>query len=192
MDAKIIKQLREISGAGFSDCQKAFRQAKGDLDEALEILRKEGRKIAQNKEIKPTNEGVIGSYIHSNNKIGVLVEVVCQTDFVARNEEFRQLAHDLAMQIAAANPAWVSPEQIPEQVIRKEKEIYSQGIDSKKSGQIKEKIINGKLEKFYQEVCLLNQPFIKDDKVSVKELIQNEIAKLGENIQVKRFIRFAL
>lgn len=187
-----MQRLREISGAGVLDCQEALRQTKENFDDAAEFLRKKGQKIAQNKEIRAVSEGIIESYVHTNSKIGVLIEVLCETDFVARNEEFKELAHDLALQVAATNPKWVSPDQVPESVIEKEKEIYGEGLDSEKPTEVREKIINGKLEKFYQDVCLLSQPFIKDDKMIVKDLIQSVAAKLGENIQVGRFIRFAL
>lgn len=192
MDSKKLKQLREISGAGVLDCQKALKESRGDLDRAMELLRKKGQKIAQTKESRSTNEGIIESYIHSNKKIGVLVQLVCETDFVARGEEFKQLAHDLAMQVAATNPLWISPEDIPLDTLEKEKEIYSQDLDSGKPQNIREQIINGKLQKFYSETCLLNQRFIKDETITIKELIQNKIARLGENISVKRFIRFIL
>ncbi len=192
MDIKLVQRLREISGAGVLDCQEALRQTKENFDDAAEFLRKKGQKIAQNKEIRAVSEGIIESYVHTNSKIGVLIEVLCETDFVARNEEFKELAHDLALQVAATNPKWVSPDQVPESVIEKEKEIYGEGLDSEKPTEVREKIINGKLEKFYQDVCLLSQPFIKDDKMIVKDLIQSVAAKLGENIQVGRFIRFAL
>lgn len=192
MDHQIIKKLREISGAGIVNCQKALKESQGNLDKALEILRKKGQKLAQSKGSRSTNQGLIEPYIHIDGKIGVLVEVVCETDFVAKNEEFKELAHDLAMQVAATNPKWVSSEDIPAETRDKEKEIYSQNIDKAKPVEMRNKIINGKLKKFYAEVCLLSQPFIKDDKIVIQELIQNKIAKLGENIQVKRFIRFSL
>lgn len=192
MKNKQVKQLREITGAGILDCQQALSQAKGDLDKALDLLRKKGQKIAQNKAVRSANEGIIESYIHSNSKIGVLVELVCETDFVARSEEFKQLGHDIAMQIAATNPLWNSPEDIPPETLEKEKEIYAQNLNPARPQKTRDQIINGKLQKFYSEVCLLNQPFVKDDKITVKELIQNKIAKLGENIQVKRFVRFSL
>ena len=192
MDPQIIKKLREISGAGIVNCQKALKESQGNLDKALEILRKKGQKLAQSKGSRSTNQGLIEPYIHIDGKIGVLVEVVCETDFVAKNEEFKELAHDLAMQVAATNPKWVSSEDIPAETRDNEKEIYSHNIDKAKTVEMRNKIINGKLKKFYAEVCLLSQPFIKDDKIVIQELIQNKIAKLGENIQVKRFIRFSL
>ena len=192
MDHQIIKKLREISGAGIVNCQKALKESQGNLDKALEILRKKGQKLAQSKGSRSTNQGLIEPYIHIDGKIGVLVEVVCETDFVAKNEEFKELAHDLAMQVAATNPKWVSSEDIPAETRDNEKEIYSHNIDKAKPVEMRNKIINGKLKKFYAEVCLLSQPFIKDDKIVIQELIQNKIAKLGENIQVKRFIRFSL
>ena len=192
MDHQIIKKLREISGAGIVNCQESLKESQGDLDKALELLRKKGQKFAQSKGSRSTNQGMVESYINTDGKIGVLVEVVCETDFVARNEEFKELAHDLAMQVAATNPQWISAEDIPAENLDKEKEIYSQNIDKDKPVEMRNKIINGKLKKFYAEGCLLNQPFIKDDTITIQELIQSKIAKLGENIQVKRFIRFSL
>lgn len=192
MDTKIIQQLRDTTGAGILDCQKAIKESKGDFDEAVEILRKKGQKIAQAKGSRETHEGIVEAYIHSNKKIGTLVEVVCETDFVARNQEFKDLAHDIAMQVAAANPMWVSPDDVDQKVIEKEKEIYKEEVDSSKPTEVKDKIIKGKLQKFYSEVCLLNQPFIKDDSMTVGELIKKKIATLGENIGVKQFVRFSL
>ncbi len=192
MDSKIIKQLRQLTGAGIVECQKVLKEAKGDLDKAVEILRKKGQKVAASKQIRTTNEGIVEAYIHTNKKIGVLVELVCETDFVARNEEFKQLAHNLAMQVAAVSPRWVRPEDIPGVVLKKEKEIYQANLPKGKPEEVAKKIIDGKLKKFYTEACLLKQPFIKDDKITIEELIKNKIAKLKENIQVKRFIRFSL
>lgn len=192
MKNESIKRLRQVSGAGILDCQKSLEQAKGDFDKALEILRKKGKKIVQSKGSRSTNEGIIESYIHSNAKIGVLVQLVCETDFVARNEAFKSLAHDIAMQIAATDPKWISSEDIPPEVIKKEKQIYQQTVDKNKPAKVAKNIVDGKLQKFYTEACLLKQPFIKDDALTVKQLIEKKIAVLGENIQIKRFIRFEL
>ncbi|MGB9637530.1 MAG: translation elongation factor Ts [Patescibacteria group bacterium] len=188
-----IKQLREKTGAGILDCQKALKEANGNFDKAVEILRKRGQKIALNKQERTMREGVIDAYIHSNKKIGVLIEVTCETDFVARNQEFREFVHDLAMQIAATNPQWIVPKDVPSEIIEKEKEIYRQEIkDEKKPAEIIEKIIDGKLQKFYTENCLLKQPFIKNDKITIEDLLKEKVAKMGENIKIQRFIRFAL
>lgn len=192
MDQNKIKQLRDTTGVGILDCQKALKESKGDFDKAVEILRKKGQKVAQAKGVRATHEGIIDTYIHSNQKMGTMIAVVCETDFVARNQEFKNLAHDIAMQVAAANPIWVSSEDVPQNVIEKEKEIYREEVDQNKSSKVKDKIIKGKLQKFYTEVCLLNQPFIKDDSITISELIEKKIATLGENIKVKQFVRFSL
>jgi elongation factor Ts len=187
-----IKELRDKTGAGVLDCQKALKEANNDLDKAIEILRKKGQKIMAKKQSRCTNEGIVESYIHTNNKIGVLVVLVCETDFVARNKEFKELAHDLAMQIAANNPQWIKPEDIPSEIIKKEKELIQENLSQDKPQQVQDKIIQGKLNKFYAEVCLLEQPFIKEEDKKIKELIQEKVAKLGENIQISQFIRFEI
>ncbi|MBL7141833.1 elongation factor Ts [Patescibacteria group bacterium] len=187
-----IKQLRQKTGIGIVECQKALKQAKGDLEKAVEILRKKGQKVVKNKHGRAVNEGVVEAYIHSNHKIGVLIELVCETDFVARSNEFKQLAHDLAMQVAAVNPQWIKPEDVPKKVLDKEKEIAKENLPKGKPSKVVEKIVKGRLQKFYIENCLLEQPFIKNEKIIIKQLIQEKIAKSGENIQVKRFIRFEL
>jgi len=190
---EIIKQLRQITGAGVLDCQEALKESNDDLDKAIEFLRKKGQKFADDKGSRTTNEGVVESYIHSNNKIGVLLELVCETDFVARNEEFKKLAHDIALHIAAANPQWKEREEVPAEIIEKEKQIYKATLkNEKKPEKIIEKIAENKLEKFYNTSCLLEQAFVKDDKITIKALVHAMTAKLGENIQVKRFIRFSL
>lgn len=193
MSSETIKQLRQITGAGVLDCQEALKESNDDLDKAIEFLRKKGQKFANNKGSRTTNEGVVESYIHSNHKIGVLLELVCETDFVARNEEFKKLAHDIALHIAAANPQWKEREEVPTEIIEKEKQIYRETLkNEKKPEEIIEKIAENKLEKFYSTSCLLEQGFVKDDKITIKALTQAMTAKLGENIQVKRFIRFSL
>lgn len=191
-NAKIIKDLRETTGAGILECQKALEEAGNDVIKAEEILRKKGQKIIDKKIDREVKEGVIDSYIHANNKIGVLVELVCETDFVARNGEFRELAHDLAMQVAATDPKWIRPTDVPPDVMEKEKEIAGEGMDKSKPAQVMEKILEGKLRKFYSQTCLEEQPFIKDDKVIIKDLIKDKIVKLGENIRIRRFIRFEI
>ncbi len=186
-----IKELREKTGAGVNDCKKALEETKGDMEKAVDYLREKGIASAAKKSIRTAKEGVIYAYIHSNEKLGVLLELNCETDFVARTEDFKEIAKDIAMQIAAMNPSYIKREDIPQEVIEKEKEIYrAQLKDSKKPEQVIEKIINGKLEKYYTEVCLLEQPFIKDDKKNIDVLIKEKISKLGENIIVKRFARF--
>jgi elongation factor Ts len=193
MDLNLVKKLREKTGAGVLSCQKALEEANGDLEKAEEILRKKGEKIASSKINRETRAGIIGVYLHSNEKIAAVVELLCETDFVAKNKEFKDLAHDLAMQIAATNPLYLKPEDVPTEILEKEKEIYYQEIkDEKKPPQVIEKIVQGKLEKFYQTNCLMKQPFIKDEKITVEELIKSKIAKLGENIQIKGFKRFEI
>lgn len=187
-----VKKLREQTGAGVLDCQNALKEAKEDLDKALEILRKKGEKLMTKKQIRSTNEGIVEAYVHNNNKIGVLVSLVCETDFVARNEEFKELAHDLAMQVAATDPKWTKPEDVPKKEIDKEREIIKEEVPKDKPEKVQNKIIEGKLNKFYSQFCLLEQPWIKEEEKKIKELIQEKIAKLGENIQVENFIRFEL
>ncbi len=191
--AELVKELRERTGAGMMDCKAALDAAKGDLSGAVEYLRKKGLADAAKKAHRDARDGVVASYIHSGNKIGVLVEVNCETDFVARTADFQQLVKDVAMQVAAANPTYVSREDVPGEVLEKEREIYrEQMADQKKPPQVIDKIIEGKLEKFYAESCLLEQPFIKDSsgKSRVKDLVDQATAKLQERVVVKRFARF--
>lgn len=188
-----IKELREKTGAGINDCKKALEETKGDMEKAFDYLREKGIASAAKKSLRTAREGVIFSYIHSNEKLGVLLEINCETDFVARTEDFKELAKDVAMQIAAMNPLYIKREDVPNEVIEKEKEIYRVQLkDSKKPENVIEKIVNGKLEKYFSEVCLLEQPFIKDDKKTIDSLIKEKIAKLGENIVVRRFVRFVV
>ncbi|MFH1598328.1 MAG: translation elongation factor Ts [Patescibacteria group bacterium] len=191
MKDKIIK-LREITGASILDCKSALDQT-DDLDKAIEILRKQGQKLVDKKAGRQTSEGVVEAYIHANRKVGAMVELSCETDFVARNEQFIELAHDLAMQVVATNPSYLAPEDVPEKEIAKEKEIFKVQIKKeKKPDKVMKKILEGKLHKYYEEVCLTKQKFIKDDKKVIEELVNEAITKLGENIQIKKFIRFAL
>ena len=191
--AKLVNELRQRTGIGMMDCKKALQESKGDINEAITILRKKGYARAKDKMTREASEGIVGSYIHMNNKLGVLVEVNCESDFVARTEDFQQLVKDIAMHIAAADPKYLSSEDVPKDILEQEKEIIREQFkDSKKPPEIIEKIVTGKLGKFYSEVCLLDQPFIKDDKVSITKHIASYIAKLGENIKVQRFARFAL
>jgi len=188
-----IKKLREETLAGILDCKKALEEAKGDSQKARKLLRERGVKIARKKSKEKTSEGIISSYIHHNRKLGVLVEIRCQSDFVAKNTEFQKFTKDIAMHIAAFNPRWISVEEIPQKIIEEEKAILRAQIEKeKKPAHVIEKIIKGRLEKFYKEVCLLNQPFFKDDKITVKEHLQQAIAKTGENIRIQRFVRFEL
>jgi elongation factor Ts len=191
--AQLVNELRQRTGIGMMDCKKALTEAEGDIDKAINILRKKGLARAKDKMSREASDGYIGSYIHMNARLGVLVQVNCESDFVARNEEFQEMVKNIAMHIAAANPTYVSQAKIPENVLEEEKDIIrGQLKDSNKPPEIIEKIVDGKLGKFYSEVCLLNQPFIKDDKITIEELVATHVAKFGENIQVTRFARFAL
>lgn len=191
--ADIVKTLRERTGAAMMDCKKALVEVGGDMDKAVEWLRKKGISSAEKKVGRATNEGLIESYIHPGSRLGVLIEVNCETDFVAKTPEFRALVKDLAMQIAATNPRAITREEISTEQINKELEIYrTQAANEKKPEAVVERIAQGKLEKFYQEFVLLEQSFIKDQNRTVKQVITDVIAKLGENISVRRFIRFQL
>lgn len=190
---EIIKKLREATGAGMMEVKKALEDAGWDEEKAVQLLRERGAMKAAKKADREAREGVIGHYIHHNQRVGVLVELNCETDFVARNELFQNLARDLAMHIAMMNPRYVSAEEIPQEELEKERQIYIQAaLNEGKPQQIAEKIAEGRLKKYLEEVALLEQPFVKDDKVRVKELIQEAIAKIGENIVVRRFCRFEL
>lgn len=189
----MVKELRERCGAGIMDCKSALEATNGNLDGAIDHLRKKGLAAAAKKAGRATSEGLVISYIHPGNKIGVLLEVNCETDFVARTEEFQSLARDLAMHVAALAPQYVRREEVPEAVLRREQEIYtSQAQATGKPPQVVERIVQGKLAKWHAEVCLLEQPFVKDDKKTVSELVKELIAKLGEYIVVRRFSRFQL
>jgi len=191
--AATVKELRDRTGLGMMECKKALNESEGDIEKAIVIMRKKGFARAEGKMNRETADGMVGSYIHMNGKIGVLVEVNCESDFVSRNDEFQEMAKNIAMHVAAANPRYVSPEEIPQAVLDQEKEIiHEQFKDSKKPPEIVEKIVLGKLNKFYEEVCLLDQKYIKDDKLSIKEYVASFIAKFGENIRVRRFARFQL
>jgi elongation factor Ts len=191
ISASAVKELRDRTGAGMMDCKKALAEAGGDSARAEEILRKKGLSAAAKKAGRIASEGAVGSYIHMGGKIGVLVEVNCETDFVARNEAFQALVKDLAMQIAATAPHYVRREEVPAEVVAKETEIArSQAREQKKPEPIVEKIAQGKVDKFYKEVCLLEQPFVKDDKKTVQDVVTEAVARIGENISVRRFSRF--
>lgn len=189
ISADMVKQLRDKTNAGMMECKKALQEAGGDVEKAVDLLRKRGLAIAAKKSSRATKEGVIAAYIHSNSKVGVLVEVCCESDFVAKNAEFQAFVKDLTLQIASAVPRYVSREDIPADVIEREKAIYREQVTGKPAN-IVDKIIAGKLEKFYQEVCLVDQPFVKDDKRTIGELLKELIAKLGENIVIRRFVRY--
>jgi len=187
----LIRELRNKTSAGIMDCKQALLEAGGDIQKAQDILREKGSAQLVKRSARDTREGLIYSYIHSGNKLGVLLEVNCETDFVARTSEFSQLAKELTMQIAAMDPLWIKPEDVPKGVIEKEKEIYKkQAQESGKPERVVEKIVQGRLEKYFSEVCLLEQPYIKDPKIKVKDLLAELVAKLGENIRVGRFTRF--
>ncbi|AEE91401.1 Elongation factor Ts [Tepidanaerobacter acetatoxydans Re1] len=186
-----VKELREQTGAGIMDCKKALVEADGDIEKAVIVLREKGLAKAAKKQNRLASEGIIESYIHGDGRIGVLVEVNCETDFVARNEEFRSFAKDIAMQIAASNPRYLSREDVPREVVEKEREILkTQAINEGKPEKIVEKIVDGRIEKFYEENCLLEQPFIKDPDKNISQLIMEKIAIIGENITISRFARF--
>jgi elongation factor Ts len=191
--AALVKKLRDATGAGMMECKAALTEAGGNLDDATTILRKRGLASATKKAGRSTNEGLIGHYIHMGGKIGVLVEVNCESDFVARTDDFQGLAREIAMHIAAANPQYVRREDVPADIIERERSIYrSQLEDQKKPAAVIDKIIEGKLGSFYEQVCLLDQPSIRDPKLTVGQLVQQAIAKMGENISVPRFVRFKL
>jgi elongation factor Ts len=188
-----VKQLREITGAGMMECKAALTEAKGDMEEATTILRKRGLAQAGKKAGRSTNEGLIGSYIHMGGKIGVLVEVNCESDFVARTDDFQGLAREIAMHIAAASPQYVRREDVPAEILERERAIYRAQMEGQNKPQnVIDKIVEGKLNSFYEQVCLLDQPSIRDPKVTIGQLVQQSIARLGENIAVPRFVRFKL
>jgi elongation factor Ts len=193
ISAELVKKLREKTGVGLMDCKEALKQAAGDMEKAIEYLREKGLAKLQKRMGKVASEGVIASYIHTGGKVGTMVEVNCETDFVANTKEFQEFAKDIAMQVTASNPLYVKREDVPEEAKEKEKNIYrKQAIESGKPEKIIDKIAEGKMEKFYQEVCLIEQPFIKNQDITVKELLEEIIVKMGEKILVNRFVRFQL
>lgn len=190
IDTKLILQLRNQTGAGMKDCQEVLEEANGDLNKAMELLRQRGAKIAGKRAEKEARQGIIYAYIHANSKVGAMIELNCETDFVARNEEFKNLAHDLAMQIAAQSPLYVAPEDVPEEVLNKEKDLYKEQLLMEgKPEKMLDKIIEGKVNKWYEEVCLLKQPFIKNEDITIEEYINEKIASMGEKIKVGSFCR---
>ncbi len=193
ISASMVKELRVKTGTGMMDCKKALTECDGDFEKAIEYLRKKGMSAAAKRSSKAAKDGVVASYIHMGGRIGVMVEINCETDFVAKTEAFQTLAKDIAMQIAAANPSYLNPENIPENILEKEKEIYrSQVLAEGKPEKIIDRIIEGKLKKYYEDVCLLEQKFVKDTDISVGTLVNDMIVKTGENIIVRRFARFQL
>tara|TARA_B100000941_G_scaffold64950_1_gene43122 strand:+ start:881 stop:1477 length:597 start_codon:yes stop_codon:yes gene_type:complete len=193
VDAKLVKTLRERTGAGMMDCKKALVEAKGDLDSAVDFLRKAGIAKAEKKSSRAANEGIIFSYIHHGNKLGVLVELCCETDFVAKTDGFNDLAASIAMQVAASNPIAIDESGIAQEILDKEKEIFmEQAKSSGKPDNVIQKIVDGKLKKFIEDNCLINQSFVKNPDMTISQLVQEAVAKLGENITISRFVRFAL
>ena len=186
-----VKKLRDLTGAGMMECKAALTEANGNIDEATTILRKRGLAQATKKAGRSTNEGLIGSYIHMGGKIGVLVEVNCESDFVARTDDFQSLAREIAMHVAAASPQYVKREDVPADVLERERSIYREQVKDKPA-QVIEKIVEGKLNSFYEQVCLLDQPSIRDPKETIGKMVQAAIARLGENISIARFVRFKL
>jgi elongation factor Ts len=193
VNASTVKELREKTGAGMMDCKKALAESDGDVEKAIDYLRRKGLAAAAKKMNRAAGEGLVGSYVHPGGKIGVLVELNCETDFVARTAEFQNLLKDIAMQIAAANPQYVKPEDVPEAELQREREIYRrQALDSGKPEKVADKIVEGKLERYYSEICLLDQAFIKDPDRKVGDIIKDAVSRLQENIQVRRFARYHL
>lgn len=188
--AAMVKELREVTSAGMLECKKALEEANGNMDEAIKILRERGLAKAAKKAGRIAAEGIVASYIHGG-RVGVIVEINSETDFVSKNEEFQQFAKDIAMQVAASNPLYVRPEEVPAEVIESEKEILrNQALNEGKPEKIVDKMVEGRVQKYYKEVCLLEQPFIKDPDVTVDQLLKNLIAKIGENISIRRFVRY--
>src|SRR6202051_1717852 len=189
--AQLVKDLRERTGAGFADCRSALVEAKGNIESAIDVLRKKGQAAAQKKAARQASEGLVGHYIHAGGKIGVLVEINCESDFVARTADFQRLCHDVAMHIAALDPRFLRREEVTQATLDRERDIYKeQAKATGKPENVIDKIVSGKMEKFYEENCLYEQHFIKDEGLTVKELVDQAIAKLGENIAIRRFSRF--
>ncbi|MBI3448511.1 MAG: translation elongation factor Ts [Acidobacteria bacterium] len=191
--ASMVKELRERTGTGMMECKDALNESKGNIDEAIAILRKKGLAAVAKRAHRATSEGLVGSYIHPGGRIGVLVEVNCETDFVARTDEFQQLVKDLGMQVAASAPRFLSREEVTPEILDREREIYrDQAARSGKPEKVLEKIVEGKMEKFYSEACLLEQPFVKEPTMTVQDLVTAQVSKTGENIRIRRFCRFVL
>ncbi len=193
ISANLVKELRDKTGSGIMDCKQALKENNGDIEKALDFLRKKGLATAQKRSGRDAKEGVVQSYIHMGGKIGVMVEVNCETDFVAKNEDFLEFSKNVAMHIAAAAPMGLGPEEIPESVVAREREIYRErALEQGKPANIVDKIVDGQIEKFYKDSCLLSQPYIKDPKITINDLLTETIAKIGENIKIRRFARFQL
>ncbi|WP_211745916.1 translation elongation factor Ts [Paenibacillus sp. Marseille-Q4541] len=193
VDAKLVKELREKTGAGMLDCKKALEEANNDVNKAIEILREKGLSAAANKAGRAATEGVVQSYIHAGGRIGVLVEVNCETDFVAMTDQFKEFARDIAMQIAASSPRYVSREEVPQEELEKEKEILkAQALNEGKPEKIVEKMVEGRIGKYYEEFCLLEQSFVKDPDKTIQQLLNEKISTIGENISIRRFTRYEL
>ena len=193
ISVELVKDLRQRTGAGVVDCKKALQEAKGNVDTAIDYLRRKGLATAAKKAGRIASDGLVSSYIHMGGKMGVLVEVNCETDFVAKTEDFQTFVKNIAMQIAAANPQYIRREEIPEEVLEKERDIYrTQALETGKPAKVIDKIVEGKMERFYSEVCLMEQTYIKDSDLTIKELFDAMIAKIGENISIRRFSRFQL
>ncbi|HHL40303.1 MAG TPA: translation elongation factor Ts [Deltaproteobacteria bacterium] len=191
ISASQVKQLREMTGAGIMDCKKALKETGGDMDAAVSFLREKGLAAAQKKAGRTTADGLVYAYIHGEGKIGVLVEVNCETDFVAKTDDFRNFVKDVAMHIAAMNPAYISRDDVPAGVVEGERRIFrAQALESGKPEKVVDRIVDGKMEKFYKEVCLLEQPFVKDQDRTIEELTREAVARLGENITIRRFVRY--
>ena len=193
ISADMVKELREATGSGIMDCKRVLAEAEGDFDKAVDLLRKKGLAKAAKRAGRSTSEGMICSYIHTGAKLGVLVEINCESDFVAKTEDFQTFAKNIAMHIAAANPAGLNPEDVDPKIIEKEREIYrAQMLEEGKPANIIDKIVDGKVEKFYKDVCLMSQQYVKDPQKTITEVLKETIAKIGENIQIKRFARFKI
>lgn len=193
ISAVMVKQLREKTGAGIMDCKEALSECNGDISIAVDFLRKKGLATAAKRAGRATTEGIIESYIHMDNKLGVLVEINCETDFVAKNDDFKEFAKNIAMHITATNPVSIRPEDVPKKVIDKEKEIYrAQVLEMGKPEQIADKIVEGKMKKYFKENCLMNQAYVRDPDITIEDLLNEMVAKIGENISIKRFARFKI
>jgi len=191
VNAENVKKLREKTGAGFMDCKNALTEAGGDMEKAVDLLCQKGIDVAMSREGRAAEEGVISSYVHAGNQIGVLVDLRCETDFVARTDEFREFGRDIAMQVAAMDPEWVWPEDVPEEALEREREVLTQqALEEGKPEHIVEKMVEGRMQKFYADVCLLNQPFIRDDSLTIEDKLNELIATTGERVLIKRFVRF--
>jgi elongation factor Ts len=193
ISVELVKDLRQRTGAGVVDCKKALQEAKGNMDAAIDYLRRKGLATAAKKAGRIATDGLVSSYIHAGGKMGVLVEINCETDFVAKTEDFQSFVKNIAMHIAAANPQYIRREEVPEEVLEKERDIYrTQALDAGKPQKVIDKIVEGKMERFYSEVCLLEQTYVRDSDLTIKELLDTLIAKIGENITIRRFTRFQL